>query len=536
MHRLFPGTVVAVALALSISSPVGQARFSAARIKAHVTFLSDDLLEGREAGTRGHEIAARYIADEFAQMGVEPGGTDGTYFERAEFSETSLTGPPATLVVKTSAGERTFTKGDKVILGSREGGAVEVSAPLVFVGYGVSDAALGIEDYKGIDAAGKIVVALSGTPKGIDSEIGAHLQSSVPRMAAEHGAVAVIEIAIGLPDAILKAIGDEPSTTWVDKEGRPFGPSGLKAGALLSAGVASDFFRGTPVSFDEIRQAIEKTGKPPASFDMHATATLKVSTKERRFSSPEVIGRIEGADPRLKDQYVALMAHADHIGISTAGSGDRINNGALDNASGLAMLLEVGRAFETAPAPPRRSILLIANTAEEKGLLGADYFAHNPTVPIDHISAAIDLDMPLLLYDFTDVVAYGASHSTVEKAFREAGKAMGVTLSPDPMPDQALFVRSDHYPMVKAGVPAVMLATGMANGGKAAWDDFLAHHYHQPSDDVSQPIRWDAGAKFADLNYRAVHMLADAAVPARWYEGDYFGNVFAPHAPKAVRH
>ena len=147
------------------------------------------------------------------------------------------------------------------------------------------------------------------------------------------------------------------------------------------------------------------------------------------------------------------------------------------------------------------------------------------------LAAAIDLDMPLLLYDFTDVVAYGATHSTVQQAFRNAAESMGVRLSPDPMPEQAVFVRSDHYPMVKA----VMLATGMANGGKRAWDDFLAHHYHQPSDDVSQPIIWQAGAKFAELNYRAVRELADAAMPARWYAGDYFGNLFAPNAPKAAR-
>src|SRR5262249_30261663 len=160
----------------------------------------------------------------------------------------------------------------------------------------------------------------------------------------------------------------------------------------------------------------------------------------------------------------------------------------------VATLIEVGRAFATSSDRPRRSILLIANTAEEKGLLGAEYFAHYPTVPIDSIAAAIDLDMPMLLYDFTDVVAYGATHSTLEQAFQRAGAEMAITLSPDPMPEQAVFVRSDHYTMVKMGVPAVMLATGMANGGEQAWNKFLATTYHQPSDDVSQPIVWSAGA------------------------------------------
>jgi Zn-dependent M28 family amino/carboxypeptidase len=189
----------------------------------------------------------------------------------------------------------------------------------------------------------------------------------------------------------------------------------------------------------------------------------------------------------------------------------------------------------TATTRPRRSVLIVANTAEEKGLLGAEYFAHYPTVPIEKITAAIDLDMPLITYEFTDVIAYGATHSTLQETFKQAGAAMKVKLSPDPMPEQAVFVRSDHYAMVKVGVPAVMLATGMENGGSAAWGKYLSDHYHQPSDDVSQPILWNAGAKFAEVNYRVVRALADADAPAKWYDGDYFGNLFAPKASKAAK-
>ncbi len=237
----------------------------------------------------------------------------------------------------------------------------------------------------------------------------------------------------------------------------------------------------------------------------------------------------------LKQEYVVLMGHADHLGVDPQPGADRIYNGALDNAAGVATLLEVARAFAVSPQRPKRSILIVANTAEEKGLLGAEAFANDPPVPADRIVAAIDLDMPLLLYDFTDVVAYGGSHSTVDVAFRTAGRAMGIALSPDPMPEQTIFVRSDHYAMAKVGVPAVMLATGMANGGDKAWARFLSTQYHQQNDDLQLPINWNAGAKFAELNYRALRLLADANEPARWYEGDYFGNLFAPSAKKAAR-
>jgi Zn-dependent M28 family amino/carboxypeptidase len=174
-------------------------------------------------------------------------------------------------------------------------------------------------------------------------------------------------------------------------------------------------------------------------------------------------------------------------------------------------------------------------TAEEKGLLGADYFAHHPTVRADSITAAINLDMPLLTYEFTDVVAFGSTHSTLASSLRQVAAEMHVELSPDPMPEQAIFVRSDHYPLVKVGVPAVMLSTGMADGGKDAWEQFLANRYHQPSDDLSQPISWTAAARFAELNFRLLRALANDPARVQWYQDDYFGDRFAADRAKAAR-
>jgi len=184
---------------------------------------------------------------------------------------------------------------------------------------------------------------------------------------------------------------------------------------------------------------------------------------------------------------------------------------------------------------PRRSMLFLATTAEEKGLLGADYYAHFPTVPIGQIVGNIDLDMPLLTYEFTDVVAFGANHSNIARFVEQAVAPMNVKLSPDPMPEQGIFTRSDHYQFVRQGVPAVFLMTGYANGGEKAWGEFQAGFYHSPRDDMSQKVDWKAGAKFAEANYRITRAMADSPTPPLWYSGDYFGDAFAPKAARAQR-
>jgi len=535
------GTALTVAVIFT-SAVHAQTDFSAERIKAHVTFLADNLLEGREAGTRGHEIAALYVATQFALLGVKPGGQDGGYFETVDLLEAAQTGPKPMLILTTPRGKQTLEHGGAVvIIGSIAGGDVKLDAPLVFVGYGMQDATVGYDDYQGLDVRGKIVVALYGMPKGMDSEIGAHLLSQQGRVAAEHGATAIVAVlthasATAYPWDLVVQSSSMPLTTWVHKDGTPFDPSyGLKAAAVIDGHAAAALFEGTSATLAQILDEADKEGGRPKGFALESAAEITVATTIRRFSSPDVIGVIEGEDPKLKDEYVVLMGHADHLAIKAGTVGDRINNGALDNAAGVATLIEVARAFATVAQRPRRSILVIANTGEEKGLLGAEYFAHYPTVPIERVTAGIDLDTPMLLYDFTDMVAYGAGHSSLEDVFQKAGAAMGVKLSPDPMPEQAIFVRSDHYAMVKMGVPAVMLATGMANGGEAAWAKYFANNYHQPSDDLSQPIVWTAGAKFAELNYRVVRALADADARTQWYAKDYFGDLFAPKATKTAK-
>jgi Zn-dependent M28 family amino/carboxypeptidase len=228
-----------------------------------------------------------------------------------------------------------------------------------------------------------------------------------------------------------------------------------------------------------------------------------------------------------------LSAHLDHLGIMPTGGADRIANGAMDNAAGVATMMEAAQAFVESGKPSKRTVVFVALTGEEKGLYGSEYLAKYPLPEGRKLVANVNLDEPLLTYDFTDVIAFGAEHSTIGKTVDRAAAEMGIKLSPDPMPEQNVFVRSDHYSFVKEGVPAVFLTTGFANGGEQAWKAFEETRYHEPSDDMSQAINWKAGAKFAKLNYLVARELADGPQAPRWYAGDFFGDKFAAGQPKA---
>ena len=515
---------------------------SAHRVRAHVEFLADDLLEGRGTGSRGHEIAAAYVATQFRAMGLEPGGENGSWYQWVPMRRASLV-PGKTNVSMTIAGKRTLVS--DVDIGVRPSLAEKArafDAGLVFVGYGISDTQLGIDDYRGLDVRNKIVVAFRGTPDGLPSDVSAHLGAYKGRMAAAKGAVGILEIgaqpASNAPAPNPSSLNSPaPITGWVDPSGKTVSGSGLRVSLVASRPMAAQLFDGAAKSLDAVRAEAAKKGARPRGFALRPTLSIQSETAWSDFRSPEVIGRLPGADPKLSAENVILMGHLDHLGVKADGAAkdDRIYNGAIDNGAGVSTLLEAARQFVDSGKKPRRSVLFIANTGEELGLLGADYYARHPTVPIGQIAAVVDLDMPIPLYDFTDVTAFGAEHSTVAQDVAEAAKSMNVTVGADPMPAEAIFVRSDHYRFVERGVPAILLMTGYGNGGKAVWESWLTTIYHSPKDDLNQPIRWNALARYADLNYRISRTLADADTRPRWYKGSYFGNLFAPGQPKANR-
>ena len=307
-------------------------------------------------------------------------------------------------------------------------------------------------------------------------------------------------------------------------------PSAIKIGATISHDVARQLFEGAEADLDTVLKQAEEGA--PSGFALKTQASMKRdSTLSEKFDSPNVLAVLEGSDPTLKDEYVVLTAHLDHIGVNSTDAGETINNGALDNASGVSILLEVARAYVRENQRPRRSILFTIVTAEEKGLLGAEYFVHYPTVSKSQMVANVNVDMPILLYDFTDMVAFGAERSSLGPITEQALAKIGVSLSPDPMPEQGIFTRSDHYRFVQKGVPSVFLVTGWGEGvsgkdGGAIFRQFLGSTYHSPGDNLGQSIDYAAGAKFAHANWLIASAIANGDTRPTWNEGDFFGDTF----------
>lgn len=525
--------VAAAALAGASPAQSPAASFTPEAFRAHVAFLADDLLEGREAGTRGYDVAARYVATQFEALGLRP-GANGQWLQPVEFIRYTVAGTP-TLTV----GRRSFAHGREILVrASPDPRPLALDAPLVFAGYGLDLPARGFDDYAGLDVRGKIVVVLSGYPDGTPSDVGAHLGTEKARMAATRGAVGMIIVRSSeeeqrLPWARLAAMTNRPGTTWLDRQGRPHVGHSLRFMATMDRQAAAAML--APRSLEVIGRSAR-----PRGFELGRTARfVREGGDASRFSSRNVLAIMPGSDPALAGEYVLMMAHLDGLGIQDVdGHGnqgaDRIRNGAMDNATGVATLIEVARQMSRPGQQPRRPILFAAVTAEEKGLLGAEYLARNP-VTEGRIAAVVNLDMPVLTYDFQDVIAFGAEHSTLGPIVARAAAGMGVRVAPDPLPQEGLFTRSDHYKFVGEGVPAVFLMTGFAGEGRERFTSFLSNQYHSPADDLGLPFNWAAGAKFARLNYLIAREIADAPQAPLWYADSFFGEVFGGSQARAQR-
>ncbi|HWF37365.1 MAG TPA: M28 family metallopeptidase [Candidatus Acidoferrales bacterium] len=517
------------------------ATISAAAMRGDMRFLSSDLLEGRRTGTRGYEIAAQYVASRFESMGLEPAGDKGSYFQNVPFRASRADAAHTTMSMIVNGKETSLTFAQD-FLGSADPSRPDTSvdAPVVFVGYGITSPELHHDDYQDIDAKGKIVALIYGAPPSFESSMRAHYSSGLTKAATAvaHGAVGYVT----LYDPNLERLysfqhrvddtESAPDLNWLDPQGHPNDQfPQLQAIARLALHESRKFLEACGKSPDEIFTAA-KAGTLKG-FDTPVQFKIHVATKSEDIHSPNIAAKLEGSDPTLRNEYVVVTAHLDHMGVGVPVNGDKIYHGTLDNGSGSAALLEIAQAMAGMHPRPRRSILFVSVTGEEEGLLGADYFAHYPTVPKSSMVADVNMDEDIMLWPLEDIVAYGAEHSSLARIANEAGERLSLSISPDQQPEQVIFIRSDQYAFVKQGVPAMLTNAGDKSNNPAinpkkieeAWKDKI---YHSPQDNMSQPgLDFESGAKFARFNFLCAYLTAQQTARPTWNAHDFFGDRYA---------
>jgi hypothetical protein len=517
-------------------------------IRAHMRFLSDSLLQGRGTGTPGYQIAASYVATQLEAAGLRPAGVNGTWYQTVPLRKSVLDDGKSSVVLVTKSGAQTLVPlKDYVQFGDLIKPDNSVEAPVVFVGFGVTAKENDYDDYAGADAKGKIVVVIDGAPAKFPSTVRAYYSDNVvkQRNAVAHGAVGFMDLM--LPEDqkrnpwewIVPQV-QMGNMEWLEKNGSPHNifPE-LRGWALLNQSGAEKLFAGAGKTLAQIFDAA-KAGQPQ-SLALPVTARIHSISSHTSADSPNIIGQIQGSDPALRTQYVVYTAHVDHLGICPPVNGDNVCHGALDNASGDASLLEIARVFASLPQAPRRSILFVFVTGEEMGLLGSDYFANFPTVPRSAIAANLNIDgAPGLFYPMKDLIVLGIEHSSLEQQVQSSAKQIGYTLSPDPMPEENFFIRSDQYSFVQQGIPAVNITDGIQSSdpkvdGMKQLKEWMVTKYHTPLDNMDQTLDYDSGAKAAGVNFLVGYEVAQQDAAPTWDKGDFFGERFGPrHAGESA--
>jgi len=513
-------------------------------LRAHMRFLADDRLEGRATGTRGYELAAAYLATQFEAAGLSPAGApNNTWYQEVPFRRLERDPERGGLALVRGGREKPLTRDSDYILGNDPvHEEASITAPLAFAGFGISAPELGYDDYALVDVKGKIAVILSGGPPRFPSEKRAYYSSTLmkTRTAAARGAVGIINVRTPVDEARapwFRAVNQAklPGMRWLDANGVPNESyPQLQVTATLSRPGADALFADSPVPLARVFAAGD-SGRAQG-FDLPAQARAWTHTSHSKAESPNVAGVLRGSDPKLRDEYVVITAHLDHLGIGVPVNGDSIHNGFYDNATGSGALIELARAFAALPERPKRSLLFVAVTGEEKGLQGSDHFAHFPTVPAERIVADVNMDMFVMFQPMHEVIVFGGEHSSLGPIAERAARAAGLTPVPDPSPEEVVFVRSDQFSFVRQGIPSVYpvlagaqhVAPGDSLSPMQRWRRTI---YHSPQDDASQPMDLASGARFLRMQFLLALEVANAAARPSWNRGDFFGDTFAKTRP-----
>ena len=491
-----------------------------------VKVIADDKMEGRDTGSGGEHAAQEYAIEQFKSSGVQPAGVDG-FYQPVKFVARRLIESESSLSLINAGQRGPLTLGEDAIIGTRVMPAPHVEAGLVFAGYGLKIPEANYNDFAGLDCKGKLVVTISGSPSEIAGAVASHYQTGAERWKTlkSVGAIGMVTISnpalVEIPWARM-ALNRKHSSMELDYP--EFDETaGEQLTMYFNPAHAEKLFAGSGHALIDVIELAEQH-KPLPHFPLAVSLEAKTKVETNHVESANLVGKLQGSDPELKNEYVVLSAHLDHLGIGEPINGDRIYNGAMDNGSGSALLMDMAESLKKDPAKLRRSVLFLLATGEEKGLLGSKYFAAHPTVPIKSIVADINTDMYLPIFPLKVLTVYGLAESDLGDLTREAAQSIGVAVQPDPEPQHNVFIRSDQYNFIRHGVPSLMIDIGAYPGTPEmdAYHSWLKNHYHAPSDDVNQPIDLQADAKYEEVIRRLLIEVANDDHRPEWKSNSFF--------------
>jgi len=542
--KLLVGTIGLLAAGVAVGQGLPETAQDEARGQAwwkHVKVLADDSMQGRLTGSDDYLRAAEYVVEQFKTYGLQPAGVNG-FYQPVEFDVTRVLAEKSAVSLVVGGKETPLVLGKDAVLGARGSQPTAVDAPLVFLGYGLHLPEAKYDDFDSAEVPyaslkGKIVVYINGGPGDLPGALKSYARTA-PLAKALADAGVVGSIAIPTPKSM--DFGWERVASGASQPGMRLaaGPKDAEVAkehpalaeirhtmfsASFNPGEAEKLFAGTGHTFAELL-ALADAQKPLPRFAMGKNLKATVITESSRVSSPNLVGKLEGSDPRLKNEYVLVSAHLDHLGVGAPIAGSSIYSGAMDDASGVASVLEIARKFSEAKERPKRTMLFVVFTAEEKGLLGSRYFAGHPTVPAQDIVADLNMDMFMPLFPLKKLHVQGLAESTLADDVKVVGAEHKIEIAPDPEPDRNSFIRTDQYSFVQAGVPALAMKFGWTKGSPEykAWRGWLAQRYHSTEDNLSQPVDYAAAAQFDDFLGDVARRVANDAQRPHYLESSFF--------------
>ncbi|HEV7674190.1 MAG TPA: M28 family metallopeptidase [Candidatus Angelobacter sp.] len=499
----------------------------------YVKILAADNMEGRETGSPGLRKAQEYVVEQLKSAGLEPVGSK-SYYQPIRFESRQIVEKESSLALMHNGQIEPLTLGDDAIFSTRVNLAPVVNAPLVFAGYGLTIPELGHNDFADLNVRDKVVVIFSGAPAEIPGALASHYQSAGERWKALHkaGAVGIITIlnpaAMDIPWSRISANRAHPSMAL---KGAEFDETaGEELAVTFNPEKAQKLFEGSGHTLQELLDLV-KDRKPLPRFPLIPTIRAKASVNKKTVESANLVAELPGSDPQLKNEYVVLSAHLDHLGVGEPINGDRIYNGAMDNASGSAVLLDVIASLKKSPKKLKRSLLFVFVTAEEKGLLGSRYFTTHPTVKPGSMIANINIDMFLPIVPLKVLTVYGLGESDLGDMAREVAQSLSVQVQADPEPQRNAFIRSDQYNFIRHGVPALAMGVGFEKGSpeQEIFKNWRTQRYHAPSDDLDQPVDVAAAGKYEEIIHGLMVRAADDPGRPQWKPESFFRR-YAPMA------